>query len=168
MAAVTRLDGNSLAQIQILPDKKAYSTLETVIAKIALTTMPPQIRAILPELTIETNEEPFLEDKYQLRSSRTFRTLFVRFSEHSEKILSNERLMGILQKIERTGFSVPTEKLVGLKEDQEAEWVACHEGVRIKLLVHPNQRQLYTSMPKLLQNVPFEVAFANSVADAKK
>lgn len=144
------------------------SVIETLIAIVALTILPPQVKSILPDLLIDCEEPHFFETKYGISSSRTYRTLVVKFSEHSQGILTNEKLMKTLQKMEESGFCVPSEKLFELKENVDCEWIARYKNVKIKICVKPQQQVWSGRAPKLLKNVPFEAAFKASLAEARE
>lgn len=140
----------------------------TLTGRIALTTLPPQIKTIAPEIIIEENgEEPFYESKYQVNSARTFRTLVVQFSDYPEQILSNTKLMATLKSAEKSGLPVPSEKLFALVENVGSEWIAQINENRIKIKIIPSQAELSQLAPKIVMNGSFELAFQHSLAVAQ-
>lgn len=147
---------------------KSEAKLPTAIVKIALTTLPPQIKTDEPLLAVDfSDREPFLEERYQIKASRTYRTLITQFSELSETIQKDERLMSVLVTIEKSGWHVPTEMLLDLKENTKSEWIARFENRRIKVIAIPSQQELSQKSRKLVLNKLFEEALASHLEDSK-
>lgn len=127
----------------------------TLEVKVALLNFPPVISTIPAPVEIEVMEVPFLEDKYGLLNSRTFRRIFMRVSSYPE----DSNLVSVLKKLEQGGLLVPTEKLFDLREGEMAIWNAACGDWKLKICVMPAQRELSQLAQKVMLNRPFEEAF---------